>query len=100
MVEILWHSQTKGRVTENTNFDLSRRASPRPYRPGAVGAVLSARSTNLYKVAKRQSARPFHDGLELPMMGERPATRSVLYRAERSSAERAFLHETGIWGNV
>ncbi len=24
MVEILWHSQTKGRETENTNFDLSR----------------------------------------------------------------------------
>ncbi|SHF63244.1 hypothetical protein SAMN02745206_03755, partial [Desulfacinum infernum DSM 9756] len=22
MVEILWHSQTKGRETENTNFDL------------------------------------------------------------------------------
>ena len=30
-----WHSQTKGRATEKTNFNLPRRASPRPYRnPG------------------------------------------------------------------
>jgi hypothetical protein len=30
-----WHSQTKERATENTNFNLPRRASPRPYRnPG------------------------------------------------------------------
>jgi len=26
-----WHSQTKERATENTNFNLHRRASPRPY---------------------------------------------------------------------
>src|SRR5579871_5680013 len=29
-----WHSQTKERETENTNFNLPRRASPRPYCPG------------------------------------------------------------------
>lgn len=27
-----WHSQTKERATENTNFNLHRCASPRPYR--------------------------------------------------------------------
>ena len=34
MVEIQWHSQTKGRATANTNFNLHRRASPRPYPMG------------------------------------------------------------------
>jgi hypothetical protein len=34
MVEILWHSQTKGRETENTNLNLNRRASSRPYLMG------------------------------------------------------------------
>ena len=32
MVEILGHSQPKGRATGNPNLDLHRRASPRPYR--------------------------------------------------------------------
>jgi hypothetical protein len=32
MVEMQWHSQTKERDTENTNFNLHRRASSRPYR--------------------------------------------------------------------
>ena len=31
MVEILWHSQTKGRETENTNFHLNHRATSRLY---------------------------------------------------------------------
>ena len=34
MVEISWHSQTKERATENTNINLHRRASPRPYLRG------------------------------------------------------------------
>ena len=34
MVEILWHSQTKGRETANTNLNLNRRASSRPYLMG------------------------------------------------------------------
>jgi hypothetical protein len=34
MVEILWHSHTKGRETENTNLNLNRRASSRPYLMG------------------------------------------------------------------
>jgi len=29
MVKILWHSQTKGRATVNTNFHLNHRATPR-----------------------------------------------------------------------
>jgi len=37
MVEMQWHSQTKERVTENTNFNLHRRASPRPYLREAGG---------------------------------------------------------------
>jgi hypothetical protein len=32
MVEMLGHSQPKGRATGNPNLDLTRRASPRPYR--------------------------------------------------------------------
>ena len=34
MVEILWHSQMKGRETENTNLNLNRCASSRPYLMG------------------------------------------------------------------
>jgi len=37
MVEIQWHSQTKERATANTNFNLHRRASPRPYLRGTLG---------------------------------------------------------------
>jgi len=33
MVEILWHSQTKGRATVNTNFHLNHRTTPRLYIP-------------------------------------------------------------------
>jgi len=31
MVKILWHSQTKGRATVNTNFHLNHRATSRLY---------------------------------------------------------------------
>jgi hypothetical protein len=31
MVEILWHSQTKGRATVNTNFHLNHRVTSRLY---------------------------------------------------------------------
>jgi hypothetical protein len=39
MVEILWRSYTKGRVTVNTNIDLTQRASSRPYLRGTGGEV-------------------------------------------------------------
>jgi hypothetical protein len=39
MVEIQWHSQTKERATENTNFNLHQRASPRPYLREAPGEI-------------------------------------------------------------
>jgi hypothetical protein len=42
MVEIQWHSQTKERATANTNFNLHRRASPRPYLRGRRAARLAA----------------------------------------------------------
>jgi hypothetical protein len=45
MVEIRWHSQTKGRATANTNFNLHRRASPRPYLGGPRGEIPLGYST-------------------------------------------------------
>jgi hypothetical protein len=47
MVEIQWHSQTKARATANTNFNLHRRASPRPYLREALGEISGACSPDL-----------------------------------------------------
>src|SRR5580700_136819 len=43
----------KSELTVNTNFDLNRRASPRPYLREAGGAIPSAYSPNLRKTAPR-----------------------------------------------
>src|ERR1700685_3656650 len=46
MVEIQWHSRTKERETANTNFNLHRRASPRPYLGGPGGEIPLGYSTS------------------------------------------------------
>jgi hypothetical protein len=40
MVKILWHSQTKGRATVNTNFHLNHRATSRLYWKSFMELVL------------------------------------------------------------
>jgi hypothetical protein len=55
MVEIQWHSQTKERATANTNFNLHRRASPRPYLGGGGGAIPLLYSTGSGRVIIRRS---------------------------------------------
>jgi|SRR5580693_9837585 hypothetical protein len=48
----------KSELTVNTNFDLNRRASPRPYLREAGGAIPSAYSPNLRKTAPQRRFMP------------------------------------------
>ena len=48
----------KSELTVNTNFDLNRRASPRPYLREAGGAIPSAYSPNLRKTAPHRRFMP------------------------------------------
>src|SRR5580704_8960256 len=59
-----WHGRDivtlrrKSELTVNTNFDLNRRASPRPYLREAGGAIPSAYSPNLRKTAPQRRFMP------------------------------------------
>src|SRR5882672_3688823 len=68
MVEIQWHSQTKERATANTNFNLHRRASPRPYLRGTLGETPEVYS---------------------PLISHRP--RTVEENSPRRAGERALV---------
>ena len=59
MVEIQWHSQTKERATENTNFNLHRRASPRPYLREAGGFRRPTQPGGRSRHAIGQTSRDF-----------------------------------------
>src|SRR5580693_1821374 len=75
----------KSELTVNTNFDLNRRASPRPYLREAGGAIPSAYSPNLRKTAPQRRFMP-----KLPIRHPHGQDREGSEGSERSCGPLKF----------